>query len=578
MTADKVKGVPLPDGSLSEPDDKIAGYQILSKIGSGLHGDVYLATLDGAQKVALKVLKIDSADVHAKERFKREIDALKRLNVKNIARVIDFEFSDGTVDAYASPTNSNVSAFIATEFIDGLTLDKYVEKYGVLDMETAISIFDALYNAVLNVHRRSILHRDIKPSNIIIESQTLKPYLIDFSIAKDINDVRLTKTGFVAGSPAYISPEALRGDEPSESDDFWGLTASLCYALTGRNPFGTKDVEQIIGRIFTLNPDLEGISLRDARTLRLALLPDANKRMQFYEVLNFLEVPDETEIINRETALIENEQYNFAQLQNSLDKSPTLVYNNFTNANQHNTSDDVLYKNPDEQAKAVGKQRNAFASTTSLIATITLAVTFVSFAVNMPAIAFIGLVAVYFVLNLLGRVANTRGFVLASVSVIAAVINTLLKIAISLGIAFVVSKIVDAIIAGQGAINNTVNTANNVASDAQIFPWLPDINAYVTEAFKIPAPLRDFFVTITLPLNEQNWINELALLILSISIALVFFTLFGAKYTFSGVKWIAKKSHIAKVIIIIASAIILLLDYYMLRTGLQIVYINQMPF
>jgi serine/threonine protein kinase len=579
LTAYTDENVPLPGGLQGAPKSEIAGYDILAKIGSGLHGNVYLARFAGGAKVALKVLKLDSADVHAKERFGREIDALKRLNVQNVARVIDFEFSS---DNSNSPANRNVSAFIATEFIDGLTLDKYIEAHGILDKETAIAIFDALYNAILKVHKQGILHRDIKPSNIIIESETLKPYLIDFSIAKDINDSRITKTGFVAGSPAYISPEALRGDEPSESDDFWGLTASFCYALTGKNPFGTKDVDQIIGRIFTLNPDLEGIPQNDARTLRLALFPDSQKRMQFYELLNLLEVPDETEIINRETEVLPV-QTDVINPNVYADESPTLVYNNhandYQNVAQFETSSENINENIDEQSeqqKPETKSR-AFAKTAAFIGTFMLAFTFVSFAVNMPGIAFITLTVVYAILNLLGRVSNSTGFVVASVSVFSALLNTALKIVASIGFAFAVSKIVGTINTAQNAANTVADTVNNASSSVQIIPELANINLDATQIFAIPPALRDFFASIALPINETNWIAEIALLVLATGIALIFFTAFGAKFTFRGVQWIAKKSMIARLVIILASVLMLIFDYYTLRAGLQSVYVNWSP-
>jgi hypothetical protein len=182
------------------------------------------------------------------------------------------------------------------------------------------------------------------------------------------------------------------------------------------------------------------------------------------------------------------------------------------------------------------------------------------------------------VLNLLGRVANTRGFVLASVSVFNATINTALKVMISFGFYFAVSRAVTAILAGQNAINTATDTVRNVTTETAMIPWLGDITLYATEMFKIPLPLRDFFISLTLPINEQNWINEITLLLLAIIVSLTFFATFGARYTVTGIKWIAKKSATVALIIFVASILVLILDYYVLRTGLQSVYVDWTPF
>jgi tetratricopeptide (TPR) repeat protein len=228
---------PLPsadDGSADRPA-RIGPYRILSELGRGGMGRVYLAEQEGAdfrRNVALKVVAPEGAGVAAIERrFREERRILAGLEHPGIARLYD---------AGRAPDGS---WYLALEYVAGSNL---VEHARARDLGTAerVRLFLAVLEAVAFAHRASVVHRDLKPANIQVGADG-RPRLLDFGIAKFIDGdsdgtapaVSTTRTGMRALTPAYASPEQFRGDTITPASDVFSLGIVFYEHLTGVRPF-----------------------------------------------------------------------------------------------------------------------------------------------------------------------------------------------------------------------------------------------------------------------------------------------------------------------------------------------------
>ncbi|GAA3794993.1 serine/threonine-protein kinase [Cellulomonas soli] len=259
-----------------EPGAEIGGYTIVAPLGSGGMGTVYRAVDGGGTTVALKLLHPHvGADAVARERLRREVQALQRLRHPAVAAVLDAE-ADST------------EAFLVTELVAGDPLDAHVRRRGPLDADALLALAQGLLGALDAVHGAGVVHRDLKPSNVMVTPDG--PVLIDFGIAQASGDTQVTSTGLVVGTPGYLAPELLDGADPTSASDLWGWAAVLVFAATGRPPFGTGPLESVLARAHAGEPDLAGLGPLTAGALRGALLPDAAARTAPADVVAALTV------------------------------------------------------------------------------------------------------------------------------------------------------------------------------------------------------------------------------------------------------------------------------------------------
>ena len=211
--------------------DTIAGYTILSKLGSGGMGDVYLCDDKAlSRRVAVKIMHAfdPSVDAEAANRFILEGKALAKLTHPNIVSVFGLGEDNGFL-------------YIAMEHVAGRSLH-HLSRERRLTIREMISIFSDIAAGLDHAHSHGIIHRDIKPANILVDGFG-RAKLIDFGIAKSVGGnlagsegVR-TKTGAVIGTLNYIAPELFRGEPPSPSTDIYALGLLFYEMLTGRTPF-----------------------------------------------------------------------------------------------------------------------------------------------------------------------------------------------------------------------------------------------------------------------------------------------------------------------------------------------------
>lgn len=229
----------------------IGTYRIEREIGEGGMSHVYVGralaatdVLPSGFPVVLKVMSEELAgDATARKRFVKEAQILSRLRHRYITRFYEFITNDS-------------GAVLVMEYVEGTPIDILLTERGALPLSDAISIAQCLLEALVYAHGKSITHRDIKPANLIREkSGTVK--VTDFGIAKiregggSSGQTVLTKSGFLLGTPHYMSPEQIR--EPKDAgakSDIYSSGVVLYEMLTGVLPFNSRSLPKLIDAIY----------------------------------------------------------------------------------------------------------------------------------------------------------------------------------------------------------------------------------------------------------------------------------------------------------------------------------------
>lgn len=241
----------LLDGVELRPGQSVAHYRILSLLGEGGMGKVYLAEDTKLhRKVSLKFLSTNFTQDHERlRRFELEGRAVSALNHPNILTIHEISETDGR-------------RFITTEFIDGQTLRERLRSS--VDIDDALEIAIQVAAALVAAHRVNIVHRDIKPENIMIRREDGLVKVLDFGLAKITEPIPTeanseiatqlianTSPGVVMGTAAYMSPEQAHGDTVDERTDIWSLGVVLYEMVAGCSPFVAASSNEIISAILS---------------------------------------------------------------------------------------------------------------------------------------------------------------------------------------------------------------------------------------------------------------------------------------------------------------------------------------
>ncbi len=262
---------------MTDPTDyeRLGEYRLLQRLGEGGMGVVHLALDPSGRAVAIKVLRPHIAhDEQARRRLAREVETLSRVRDPRVAAVLDADV-DGP------------RPYVVTEYVPGPPLDEVVAQEGPLQGEALLKLARGLLSALRAIHAAGVVHRDLKPGNVLMVDG--EPVVIDFGIAHVADDVRLTSTGLVMGTPGYLSPEVVEGGSVTEATDWWGWAATLAFATSGEAPFGRGPMPAVLDRVGRGQADLSRVDPRLAPLLDAALSPEPSERPTADEVMAAIE-------------------------------------------------------------------------------------------------------------------------------------------------------------------------------------------------------------------------------------------------------------------------------------------------
>jgi serine/threonine protein kinase/formylglycine-generating enzyme required for sulfatase activity len=314
------------------PGEKIGSFQIISLLGKGGMGEVYLARdMRLNRQVALKILPpASTSDPSANKRLLREARSAARLEHPNICAIHEIGEDGGR-------------AFIVLQFIEGETLSAKL-KEGKMSLHDALAIVIQVGDALENAHQNGVVHRDIKPANIMVTPGG-QVKVLDFGLAKRIvaEDTELSQSqsllsqpGLILGTVSYMSPEQARGLPIDGRTDIWSLGVILYEMAAGQTPFTGETVADKIGAIlYSEPPPLTNIPKELAEIIEKTLCKNRDERYQ-----NVSELLKELRYIRQELEF--SEQLKIHVTSGSLPYDKTLVMNE----NEFVTSDTFRVKKP----------------------------------------------------------------------------------------------------------------------------------------------------------------------------------------------------------------------------------------
>ncbi|WP_406158407.1 serine/threonine-protein kinase [Streptomyces sp. NBC_01005] len=256
---------------------RIGPYGVRARLGAGGMGEVFLGVHDdGGDPVAVKTVRRDVArDPGFRNRFRREITVARSVSGPHLALLLD-----GDADAEVP--------WLATGYVAGPTLSAAVRRAGAMDEAEVRMLGAGLARALAAVHAAGIVHRDVKPGNVMLAADG--PSLIDFGIARDSGATPLTTTSRMVGSPAFMSPEHVAGSgRVVPASDVFCLASVLCYAVTGRDPFGDGPVAAVLYRVKCVEADLDDVPDALRAVLERCLVADPAARPAAAELAELLD-------------------------------------------------------------------------------------------------------------------------------------------------------------------------------------------------------------------------------------------------------------------------------------------------
>ncbi|MER6626190.1 serine/threonine-protein kinase, partial [Streptomyces sp. NPDC000931] len=229
------------------PNDprRIGPYRLTHLLGQGGMGQVFLGRTRGGWDVVVKIIRpdrlhgSDSRSPEYRARFAREAQAARSVGGFYTAHVLD-------ADPHAE------QPWIATAYIPGPTLSRAVRDQGPLTPPSVRRLAARLAEGLLAIHTHGLIHRDLKPANIILSDDG--PKIIDFGIARPLDNTAISSTGRVFGTLSFMSPEQARGEDLTPASDVFSLGTVLTFAATGVNPFRTDSAPATLLRVVAAPP------------------------------------------------------------------------------------------------------------------------------------------------------------------------------------------------------------------------------------------------------------------------------------------------------------------------------------
>ncbi|WP_084298079.1 serine/threonine-protein kinase [Actinoplanes friuliensis] len=256
---------------------QLGGYTMLSRLGAGGMGTVFLARGRGDRLVAVKVIRPEYAyEDEFRARFRSEVNRAREVPPFCTAEVLDAD------PEHATP-------YLVVEYVDGPSLAEVVQDQGPLTAGNLHSVAIGVATALTAIHGAGVIHRDLKPRNVLFSLGT--PKVIDFGIARALEVTsQHTRTDQMVGTVAYMAPE--RFDAASRAvgtaADIFAWGAVVAYAGTGRTPFAADSAAATAARILTQQPELSGLPRPLLDLVALSLAKEPEDRPTAHELLDLL--------------------------------------------------------------------------------------------------------------------------------------------------------------------------------------------------------------------------------------------------------------------------------------------------
>jgi serine/threonine protein kinase len=256
----------------SKGPEQVGDYKIVTLLGEGGQGTVYLGESPGGTRVAIKLLHARfAADAETRRRFLREAEVAARVAPFCTAKVI----GTGTLDQ---------QPYIVSEYISGPSLEKLVKTGGPRTGSGLERLAVATLTALASIHRAGVIHRDFKPANVILGPEG--PVVIDFGIAKALD--LLTSNMDVGGTPAYASPEQLSDEPMTAASDMFSWAGTMAFAATGRLAFPATSIPAVLRAVLYDEPDITGVPDPLRAMLAACLAKDPSARPAATDLLRDL--------------------------------------------------------------------------------------------------------------------------------------------------------------------------------------------------------------------------------------------------------------------------------------------------
>ena len=234
---------------------KIVGnhYKVNNLIGKGGVSAIFEAhDTETGQRVAIKVMAVSQSEELHRKRFEREASLVSKMNHPNICQLLEFWLNEEDIP------------FMAMELIEGATIAKLTETYEPMDLKRSVDITLDICKGLDYAHKLGVIHRDLKPENLMLENcgepdEIIK--ILDFGLAKnpqDANFKKLTQTGFVPGTPGFMSPEQIMGKVVDPRSDLYSLACVFFVMVTGDEVFNDKNPIVMMKKHARDEPQIEG--------------------------------------------------------------------------------------------------------------------------------------------------------------------------------------------------------------------------------------------------------------------------------------------------------------------------------
>ena len=242
-------------------------YEITGKLGEGAMGVVYSAKDNALGRVvALKMVSAElSSDDELQKRFRREAEAIGRLNHPSVVTVYDLGQAEGQL-------------YMAMELLEGEDLRKLIDGRAEITLADRVRVLVQIAEGLGYAHSRGVVHRDVKPANILVTAAG-KVKLLDFGLARVASGATITRRGVILGTPDYMAPEQAMGKEVDHRTDIFSAGSVFYEFLTFQKPFRGKTLHAVLYQILQEQPD-PILSVNPELPMRLAAIVDRMMRKE----------------------------------------------------------------------------------------------------------------------------------------------------------------------------------------------------------------------------------------------------------------------------------------------------------